>query len=302
MYHDPVLLHKSVDGLVKNTAGTYVDVTYGGGGHSKEILKKLDEGTRLFAFDQDADAIANKINDKRLTLIQSNFSYMKNYLQFYKALPVDGILADLGVSSHQFDDASRGFSFREEAKLDLRMDKNAPIDAREVINQYSEEELKKIFSLYGEVHNAGFAAKLIGNYRKKQPINTTTGLRNALAKAVNKKKENQYLAKIFQALRIEVNGELEALKVLLKQSVQALSNGGRIVVISYHSLEDRIVKNFLKSGNFEGIIEKDFYGNPLTPFKVITKKPVLPSEEEIKKNNRARSAKLRIAEKIELYK
>lgn len=297
MYHDPVLLHKSVDGLLKKTAGIYVDVTYGGGGHSKEILKNLDEDARLFAFDQDADAIANKINDKRLTLIQSNFSYIKNYLQFYKALPVDGILADLGVSSHQFDAAARGFSFREEAKLDLRMDKNAPLDACEVINKYSEKQLKKIFSLYGEVHNAGFVAKLIGSYRKKQEITTTTELKSALEKAVNKKKENQYLAQIFQALRIEVNGELEALKELLRQSVQVLAKGGRIVVISYHSLEDRIVKNFFKSGNFEGNIEKDFYGNPLTPFKVITKKPVLPTDGEIKRNNRARSAKLRIAEK-----
>lgn len=298
MYHDAVLLHKSVDSLVNNTAGIYVDVTYGGGGHSKEILKKLDDNARLFAFDQDTDAITNKINDERLTLIQSNFSFMKNYLQFYKALPVDGILADLGVSSHQFDDPSRGFSFREEAKLDLRMDKNSSKDAHNIINKYSENELKKIFSLYGEVHNAGFAAKLIGNYRKKQEIRTTVELRHALDKAINKKKENQYLAKIFQALRIEVNEELEALKELLEQSVQVLAKGGRIVVISYHSLEDRIVKNFFKSGNFEGNIEKDFYGNPLTPFKVITKKPVLPSEEEIKRNNRARSAKLRIAEKI----
>ncbi len=297
MYHDPVLLHKSVDGLVKKPGGIYVDVTYGGGGHSKEILKNLDEDARLFAFDQDADAVANKINDERLTLIQSNFSFMKNYLQFYKALPVDGILADLGVSSHQFDSTTRGFSFREEAKLDLRMDKNAPIDAHEVINNYSEDKLKKMFSLYGEVHNAGFAAKLIGSYRKQQEITTTIELKSALEKAINKKKENQYLAQIFQALRIEVNGELEALKELLKQSIQVLAKGGRIVVISYHSLEDRIVKNFFKSGNFEGNIEKDFYGNPLTPFKVITKKPVLPSEEEIKRNNRARSAKLRIAEK-----
>ena len=296
-YHDPVLLHHSINGLNIKPDGTYVDVTFGGGGHSRLILSKLDKG-RLLAFDQDEDALQNSIDDERFTLINQNFAYMKNFLTFYKAIPVDGILADLGVSSYQLDAKERGFSFRTDADLDLRMDRNSPKDAKSIVNEYSEEELKALFRLYGEIKNAGQLARLITKKREEKAIETTYELVKAIEAAIYKKKENQYLAKVFQALRIEVNDEMNALEAFLEQAKEILKPGGRLVIISYHSLEDRLVKNIFKSGNLEGAIEKDFYGNPLVPFRQITRKPIVPDEVEIEKNNRARSAKLRIVEKI----
>lgn len=295
-YHNPVLLKECIDGLNINPKGIYVDVTFGGGGHSREILKHLTTG-KLYAFDQDEDAVRNKIDDERFVLIKQNFRYLKNFLKMYNALPIDGLLADLGVSSHQFDEASRGFSTRFEAKLDMRMDQNAKQTAADVLNNYSEEELKRIFRLYGEIENAGWLATTIFHTRKEKPIQTVTDLKTTIEKCLKRGRENQYLAQVFQALRIEVNKELEVLQELLLQSMDVLKPGGRLVVISYHSLEDRLVKNLMRSGKFEGEVEKDFYGNKLTPFELITRKPIVPTDEENEKNSRARSAKLRIAEK-----
>jgi 16S rRNA (cytosine1402-N4)-methyltransferase len=295
-YHNPVLLKECIDGLNINPEGIYVDVTFGGGGHSREILKHLTTG-KLYAFDQDDDAVKNKIDDERFVLIKQNFRYLKNFLKMYNALPVDGLLADLGVSSHQFDEAERGFSIRFDAKLDMRMDQNGKLTAAEVLNTYSEEELKRIFKLYGEVDNAGYLASIIFHNRKDKTINTVNDLKVMITKCVKRGKENQYYAQVFQALRIEVNKELDVLQELLLQSLDVLKPGGRLVVISYHSLEDRLVKNIMRSGKFEGEVEKDFYGNQLTPFKQITRKPIVPTERENEENSRARSAKLRIAEK-----
>lgn len=295
-YHKPVLLKECIEGLNINPEGIYVDVTFGGGGHSREILKHLTTG-KLYAFDQDVDAIKNKVDDERFVLIQQNFRYLKNFLKMYNALPVDGLLADLGVSSHQFDVAERGFSTRFDAKLDMRMDQNAKQTAADMLNTYSEEELKRIFKLYGEVDNAGRLAYAIVHYRKEKQIETVSDLKAAMEKCVKHGRENQYYAQVFQALRIEVNKELEVLQELLLQSMEVLKPGGRLVVIAYHSLEDRLVKNMMRSGKFEGEVEKDFFGNPLTPFKQITRKPIVPAEKECEENSRARSAKLRIAEK-----
>ena len=295
-YHNPVLLKECIEGLNINPAGIYVDVTFGGGGHSREILKHLTTG-KLYAFDQDDDAVKNKIDDERFVLIKQNFRYLKNFLKMYNALPIDGLLADLGVSSHQFDEAERGFSIRFNAKLDMRMDQNGKQTAADVLNTYSEEELKRIFKLYGEVDNAGYLASIIFHNRKEKHIDTVNDLKVMITKCVKKGRENQYYAQVFQALRIEVNKELDVLQELLIQSLEVLKPGGRLVVISYHSLEDRLVKNIMRSGKFEGEVEKDFYGNQLTPFKQITKKPIIPSAEENEINSRARSAKLRIAEK-----
>ena len=295
-YHNPVLLKECIEGLNINPAGIYVDVTFGGGGHSREILKHLTTG-KLYAFDQDEDAVKNSIGDDRFVLIKQNFRYLKNFLKMYDALPIDGLLADLGVSSHQFDEAERGFSIRFDAKLDMRMDQNAKQTAAEVLNTYSEEDLKRIFRLYGEVENAGYLASIIFHNRKDKQIETVNDLKTMIVKCVKRGRENQYYAQVFQALRIEVNKELDVLQDLLMQSLEVLKPGGRLVVISYHSLEDRLVKNIMRSGKFEGDVEKDFYGNPLTPFKQITKKPIVPSEKENEENSRARSAKLRIAEK-----
>jgi len=296
-YHNPVLLKECIEGLNIDPAGIYVDVTFGGGGHSREILKHLTTG-KLFAFDQDEDAVKNKINDDRFVLVKQNFKYLKNMLRMYQALPIDGILADLGVSSHQFDIAERGFSIRfDEAKLDMRMDKNVKQTAADILNTSTEEELKNIFKLYGEIDNAGSLARLITHARKEKKMETVGDLKQVIEKVVRKGRENKYYAQVFQALRIEVNKEMEALKELLTQSLEVLKPGGRLVVISYHSLEDRLVKNIMRSGKFEGEVEKDFFGNQLTPFTQITRKPITPSEEEITENNRARSAKLRIAEK-----
>lgn len=296
-YHNPVLLNECIEGLNINPTGIYVDVTFGGGGHSKEIIKHLTTG-KLYAFDQDEDAGRNKIEDDRFVLIKQNFRYLKNFLKLYKALPIDGLLADLGVSSHQFNEAERGFSTRFDAMLDMRMDRNTSLTAADILNTYSEEDLKRIFRLYGEVDNAGYLASVVFHKRKEKQIETVNDLKMAINKCVRRGKENQYYAQVFQALRIEVNKELEALQEMLMQSLDVLKPGGRLVVISYHSLEDRLVKNFTRSGKFEGEVEKDFYGNQLTPFKQITRKPIVPTEEEIEKNNRARSAKLRIAEKL----
>lgn len=295
-YHNPVLLKECIEGLNINPAGIYVDVTFGGGGHSREILKHLTTG-KLYAFDQDDDAVKNKIDDERFVLIKQNFRYLKNFLKMYNALPIDGLLADLGVSSHQFDEAERGFSIRFNAKLDMRMDQNGKVTAADVLNTYSEDELKRIFKLYGEVDNAGYLASIIFHNRKDKHIDTVNDLKMMITKCVKKGRENQYYAQVFQALRIEVNRELDVLQELLTQSLEVLKPGGRLVVISYHSLEDRLVKNIMRSGKFEGEVEKDFYGNQLTPFKQITKKPIVPSVEENEINSRARSAKLRIAEK-----
>ncbi|MGZ4116945.1 MAG: 16S rRNA (cytosine(1402)-N(4))-methyltransferase RsmH [Bacteroidia bacterium] len=295
-YHNPVLLKECIDGLNINPEGIYVDVTFGGGGHSREILKHLTTG-KLYAFDQDDDAVKNKIDDERFVLIKQNFRYLKNFLKMYNALPIDGLLADLGVSSHQFDEADRGFSTRFDANLDMRMDRNGKQTAADILNTYSEEELKRIFKLYGEVDNAGYLASIIFHNRKEKAINTVNDLKMMITKCVKRGKENQYYAQVFQALRIEVNKEMDVLKELLLQSLDVLKAGGRLVVISYHSLEDRLVKNIMRSGKFEGEVEKDFYGNQLTPFKQITRKPIVPSEEENIENSRARSAKLRIAEK-----
>jgi len=296
-YHKPVLLKECIDGLNINPKGVYVDVTYGGGGHSREILKHLTTG-KLYAFDQDEDAVKNKIEDERFVLIKQNFRYLKNFLKMYNALPIDGLLADLGVSSHQFDEADRGFSTRFDAKLDMRMDRNSKLTAADILNTYSEEELKRIFKLYGEVDNAGRLAYAIFHARKEKQIERIADLKSAIEKCVKRGRENQYYAQVFQALRIEVNKELDVLKDLLLQSMEVLKPGGRLVVISYQSLEDRLVKNIIRSGKFEGEVEKDFFGNQLTPFEAITRKPIVPSDTEIAENNRARSAKLRIAEKL----
>ena len=295
-YHNPVLLKDCIDGLNINPKGIYVDVTFGGGGHSREILKHLTTG-KLYAFDQDEDAVKNKIEDERFVLIRQNFRYLKNFLKMYNALPIDGLLADLGVSSHQFDQADRGFSTRFDAKLDMRMDQGSKLTAADVLNNYSEEDLKRIFKLYGEVDNAGRLAYLIVHSRNEKKIETISDLKTVIEKCVKRGRENKYYAQVFQALRIEVNKELDALKELLMQSLEVLKPGGRLVVISYQSLEDKLVKNIIRSGKFEGEVEKDFFGNQLAPFKAITRKAIIPSEEEVNTNSRARSAKLRIAEK-----
>ena len=295
-YHQPVLLQACIDGLNINPDGNYVDVTFGGGGHSAEILKKL-KGGKLLAFDQDEDAVQNKINDAKLLFVRQNFRHLKNNVRLHRMLPVDGILADLGVSSHQFDSAERGFSIRFDADLDMRMDRNTTKTAQLILNEYDEAALKTIFSLYGEVANASKLAYRIVHHRKEKKIKTANELKQLIGPLITRGKENQYLAQVFQALRIEVNDELEVLKDFLSQSLEILKPGGRLVVISYHSLEDRLVKNFMRKGKFEGELEKDFFGNTSTPFEQITKKPMIPGAEEMEINPRSRSAKLRIAEK-----
>jgi 16S rRNA (cytosine1402-N4)-methyltransferase len=297
-YHEPALLSEAIEGLNIKAGGTYVDATYGGGGHSRAILEKLNKEGKLFAFDQDEDAAKNAIQDKRFTLIQSNFRFIKRFMRYHNALPVDGILADLGISSHQVDTASRGFSTRFDAELDMRMNAQQKLTACDVINSYSEEKLKNIFSQNGEVDNAGKVASQIVTARKSNSIETTKQLIEVIDRYIDKRFPAKYLSKIFQALRIEVNDEISALKEFLEQSADVLIKGGRLAVISYHSLEDRLVKNFLRTGKAEGELEKDMYGNIINvPFTSLTKKPVTPSEEEINRNPRARSARIRIAEK-----
>ena len=296
MYHNPVLLHESIDGLSIHPDGTYVDVTFGGGGHSREILARLGKG-RLLAFDQDEDALDNSISDPRFTLINGNFRYLAHFLRYYQAIPVDGIIADLGISSHQIDTADRGFSTRFEGDLDMRMGKNIRQTAADVVNTYTEEKLCQVFWQYGEIENARRLVSLIAAARVEAPIRTISEFKAIISPCVPKHSENKYLAMVFQALRIEVNNELHNLREMLLQSARVLSTGGRISVISYHSLEDRLVKNFLKTGNFEGRLEKDFFGNVQNTFRSITRKPITPSEPELSGNQRSRSAKLRIAEK-----
>jgi 16S rRNA (cytosine1402-N4)-methyltransferase len=296
-YHVPVLLHECIEGLKINPDGKYVDVTFGGGGHSREIMKHL-KNAELYGFDRDEDAKKNALTDERFTLIPESFSNLRKMLKLYNAVPVDGILADLGVSSHQFDVAERGFSIRFDANLDMRMNRKKGQTAADILNNYDEQELKRLFFEYGELFNAGRIASKIVQARAVQKIETVSQLKELLAPMAFKPKEHQFFAKLFQALRMEVNSEVDELKSMLQQSLEVLKKGGRLVVISYHSIEDRYVKNFMKSGNFEGVIEKDFYGNAQVPFKLINTKPILPKEEEIQDNNRARSAKLRIAEKI----
>lgn len=296
-YHLPVMLNECIDGLNIRPDGTYVDVTFGGGGHSRAIMQHLGPEGRLLGFDQDADALANALDDNRFTLIHENFRYLKNFLRLHGVRSVDGILADLGVSSHQFDVADRGFSTRFDGELDLRMDRRQELTAKEIVNSADERELTRLLRLYGELPNAFQMAKAICHARIDKTIETTFDLREAVSRHLPRGMENKYLAMLFQALRIEVNGELEALQAMLQQAVEILNPGGRLVVMSYHSLEDRLVKNFFKTGNFDGKLEKDFYGNPIVPLKLVARKAITASDEELQRNNRARSAKLRVAEK-----
>ena len=305
-YHIPVMLEEAMkglsirpDGTMSSRGGVYVDVTFGGGCHSRAILDRLGEEGRLLAFDQDEDARANAIDDPRFTLIGENFRHMKSFLRLHGVRQVDGILADLGVSSHQFDVAERGFSTRTEGELDLRMDRRGEVTGRDLVNTLDEGDVSRLLKLYGELPNAHQMAKAIVKARAEQEIVTTTDLRNAVSHHLPRGMENKYLAMLFQALRIEVNGELEALKEMLKQASEVLVPGGRLVVISYHSLEDRLVKNFMRSGNFEGEVEKDFYGNVLSPMRMVSHGAIQASEEEVARNSRARSARLRVAEKVE---
>jgi 16S rRNA (cytosine1402-N4)-methyltransferase len=296
-YHVPVLLDKSIDGLAIRPEGTYVDATHGGGGHSAKILEYLRGKGRLYGFDQDADAEKNIPVDKRFTFVRSNFRYLAQFMEWYGVDEIDGLLADLGVSSHHFDDETRGFSYRFDADLDMRMNGRAGKTASDIINTYSEKALSDLFYLYGELRNAKNLAKAIVRARTTQKIQTTQDFLTILKPLFKREKEKKYLSQAFQALRIEVNQELEALKEMLQQTLPLLKPGGRLVVITYHSLEDRLVKNFFKAGNFEGEIKQDFYGNIHSPFKAINKKVIVPDKEEIEQNIRSRSAKLRIVEK-----
>ncbi len=296
-YHRSVLLNESIDALELRPGGTYVDATFGGGGHSKAILDRL-EGGRLIAFDQDEEALANRIDDSRLVMVSNNFRFLRNFLRLHRALPVDGILADLGISSHQIDEPLRGFSTRFDGALDMRMDRRKGPTAREVVNRYGEEELATLFYTYGEIRNGRKLAARIAEARKEHALETTGELVQVVNTCAEKGKEYKYQAQVFQALRIEVNRELESLEEFLEQSAAVLAPGGRLVVIAYHSLEDKLVKNFMRSGNMEGKQEKDFYGNLLAPLRPVTRKAIVPGDTEIESNNRARSAKLRVAEKI----
>jgi len=297
-YHVPVLLKECIDGLNIKPDGVYVDVTFGGGGHSKEILKHLGKDGILIAFDQDPDAQRNKLDDPRFLFVDQNFAFLKNNLRLLGYKTVDGILADLGVSSHQFNEPERGFSTRFESNLDMRMDRQGKLTAADVLNTYTEDQLHKIFGIYGEVKNAKSLARAVVTARVAQPIVTLADFKTAVAAHIPKGKEHKYMAQVFQALRIEVNGEIDVLEQFLEQTAEVLKPGGRLVVMSYHSLEDRPVKNFIAKGKFRGEVEKDFYGNQQKPFNVVTRKAVVADEAELEENSRARSAKLRIGEKI----
>lgn len=297
-YHVSVLLKESVDFLVQNPDGIYVDVTFGGGGHSREILSRLSSNGKLFGFDQDQDALQNGLEDDRFTLINQNFRYLKNSLRLQGITQVDGVLADLGVSSHQFDTAERGFSTRFDGDLDMRMNQNAPKTAQTIVNEYSEKQLADIFFQYGELKDSFRIAKKIIAYRSVKKIKTTEDLKAIVLDEIPKFKQNKYLAQVFQALRIEVNDEINALKEMLTQAATILKPSGHLVVISYHSLEDRLVKRFMKTGLFQGQPEVDVFGRAEVPLKPVTRKMMMPTDEEITENNRARSAKLRVAEKI----
>lgn len=295
-YHIPALLTETVDGLNIRPDGVYVDVTFGGGGHSREILARLGEQGRLFGFDQDIDTLKNIPDDKRFTFVRSNFRYLKNFLKYHGIDAVDGILADLGVSSHHFDDAERGFSFRFDGELDMRMNKAARLSASAVLNTYTEEALADVFFLYGELHNSRKIARTIVQARAKQPVERISQFIEILKPFFGKEKEKKDMARVFQALRIETNKEMDVLRDLLEQSIEMLNPEGRIAVLTYHSLEDRLVKNFFRSGNLEGKVEKDFFGNVISPLRPVNNKVIVATDEEVELNPRARSAKLRVAE------
>jgi 16S rRNA (cytosine1402-N4)-methyltransferase len=297
-YHRPVLLNESINGLNIQPKGTYVDLTFGGGGHSREVLKKLGKHGRLIAFDQDQDAEANVPDDRRIVFIGANFRYLKHYLRYHAIEKVDGILADLGISSHQIDRPERGFSFKSESLLDMRMNVRSRKTASELLNGFTQDELARIFRDYGELRNAGAIAKAVIVAREEKPLETTSDLEKALHTLIPRSHPSKFLARLYQALRIEVNDEVEALREVLLQTVELMRPGGRLVVITYHSIEDRLVKNFMRSGNLEGVISKDFYGNVESPWRVMTRSVIAPTREEIELNNRARSAKLRIAERM----
>jgi 16S rRNA (cytosine1402-N4)-methyltransferase len=297
VYHIPVMLEQCLEGLAINPNGIYVDLTFGGGGHSREILKRLDKG-KLYGFDQDKEALANVPDDPNFVFVQANFRDLKRYLRLYKVTEVDGILADLGVSSHQIDEPGRGFSTRFDGELDMRMDTSAALTAKEILNTYSEAELHKIFGMYGEVKNAKTLAQVIASERVNQPFNTIADFKAILNKFAPRGKEFKYFAQVFQALRIAVNDEMGALEEMLTQSIEVLKPEGRLVVMSYHSLEDRLVKNFMAKGKFQGEVEKDFYGNVLRPLEPVVRKAIKAEEKELALNNRARSAKLRIAKRL----
>ena len=297
VYHIPVLLHPSVDGMNIQPGGIYVDVTFGRGGHSREILRRMDDTARLYSFDQDEDAEKNIVDDPRFTFVRSNFRYLHNFLRYYHHEQVDAILADLGVSSHHFDDSERGFSFRFEGKLDMRMNKRSGLTAADVVNTYSEERLADLFYLYGELKNSRKLAATLVKARASAPLTTIEEFLAVVKPLFGREREKKELAKVFQALRIEVNQEMEALKEMLAAAVRVLKPGGRLVVITYHSLEDRLVKNLMKTGNTEGRVVKDFFGRVETPFRLVTNKVIVPDEAEQQRNPRSRSAKLRIAER-----
>lgn len=296
VYHTPALLYPCMDGLAINPSGIYVDVTFGGGGHSREILSRLGSEGRLFGFDQDLDAMQNIIDDARFTFVRSNFRYISNFMEYHGVDKVDGILADLGVSFHHFDESGRGFSFRFDGKLDMRMNQHAVMTAADVLNRYTEEQLADLFYYYGELKSARKIASVVVAHRAEKKFEMISDLVNIVEPLVGKDKQKKNLACLFQALRIEVNREMEVLKKLLQSSLNLLNPGGRLVVLTYHSLEDRLVKNFMKSGNFEGKVEQDFFGNRMSPFKLVNNKVIVPDCEEIEQNPRSRSAKLRIAE------
>ena len=296
-YHNPVMLAQSIEGLNIKPDGVYVDLTFGAGGHSRAILERLNENGKLFAFDQDTDAKQNLINDARFTFINHNFKHIKNHLKYYGIEKIDGILGDLGVSSHQFDSENRGFSYRFDCDLDMRMDTRKSLKASDILHTYTESELSRIFYQYGEISNAKKLAQVIVQQRETSPFLTSQNFIERIKPCIPKHREFKYLSQLYQSIRLIVNDELSVLRSVLEQSIDLLNVGGRIAVISYHSLEDRLVKVFFRSGNFEDIIDKDLYGNVLSPFKVINRKAITPDEAELNKNNRSRSAKLRIAEK-----
>ena len=297
-YHVPVLLGESIDGLNIKAGGIYVDVTFGGGGHSREIVARLTGGAHLYSFDQDADAELNIINDDRFTFVRSNFRYIKNWMRYHGVEKIDGLLADLGVSSHHFDDETRGFSFRFDAPLDMRMNKRAGATAADIVNTYDEQRLADIFYLYGELKNARRIAAALVKARGEQKIDTTNQFMKAVEKLFKQEREKKEMAKLFQALRIEVNHEMDALRDMLHGAIDLLAPGGRLSVITYHSLEDRMVKNIMKTGNIEGKMKQDFFGRIETPFRLVNNKVIVPSDEEQERNPRSRSAKLRIAERV----
>lgn len=297
-YHEPVLLTECIEGLHIRPDGTYVDLTFGGGGHSREILEQLGPNGRLFAFDQDEDAQGNALMDGRFTLIPHNFRYIRNFLKLHQVVPVDGILADLGISSHQIDAAERGFSTRLSGPLDMRMNAMGEVTAADVVNSYAAEELSRVFREHADLNEGWKLAKAIVAQRESQPFSTVEELKVVCERFAQRGKENSFLSRVFQAIRIEVNDELNALREMLAQTPEVMKEGGRLVVISYHSLEDRMVKNLIRSGNVEGKLEKDFYGNPIVSLKAVNKNPIVPTEEELERNPRSRSAKLRIATRI----